>query len=114
MTSRLPEGQDYWNKLTDRLVANATSQLRAYRVATSGRWQTLARLSMPLGIGAAAAVIIALLRLPDMARASAENTTAGAVYGFSLTDPLATLLATSASAPSMATLLSTPTSERIQ
>lgn len=114
MTSRLPEDPSYWDKLTLRVVANAASQLRAYRVATSGPWHALARLSMPLAIGAAAAVIIALLRLPDTARASAENTTTATVYGFSPTDPLATLLATSASAPTMATLLSTPTSERIQ
>lgn len=112
--SRLPEDPGYWGKLTDRLVGNATSQLRAYSLSPSGRWRALARLAMPLAIAAAAAVIIALLQLPGIAREPMENSTAAGVYGFSPTDPLATLLVTSASAPTLATLLSTPTSERIQ
>lgn len=114
MMSRLPEDPGYWGRLTDRLVANATSQLRTYRVAPSGRWQALARLSMPLAIGAAAAVIIALLRLPDSARGAVENTTSAAIYDFLPTDPLVSLLVTSASAPTIATLLSTLIPERIQ
>lgn len=114
MTSRLPEDQGYWNKLTDRLVANAASQLRSYRVTTSGWRQRLARLSMPLAIGAAAALIVAMLRLPERSRASVEDSRAAGVYGFSPNDPLVSLLATSASAPTMATLLSTPIPERIQ
>jgi len=114
MTSRLPEDPGYWDTLTDRLVANAASQLRAYGVATRGRWQALARLSMPLAIGAAAAMIFALLRLPGTVPDSMENSTPAGVYGFAPTDPLATLFVTSASAPTMATMLSTPISERIQ
>lgn len=113
MMSRLPEDPGYWGKLTDRLVANAGSQLRAYRVAPSGRWQALARSSIPLAIGAAVAVIIALLRLPGATRSSVEDAAPAAVYGFSPTDPLAILLVTATSAPTMATLLSTPSSERI-
>lgn len=112
--SRLPEDPRYWDNLTDRLVADAASQLQGYRVSTSGRWQALARLSMPLAIGAAAAVIIAVLQLPATARDSTENATSAGVYGFSPTDPLTTLLVTSVNAPTMATLLSTPSSEDIQ
>lgn len=114
MMSRLPDDPAYWDKLTDRLVASAAGQLQAYQIARSGRWRTLARLSMPLAIGAAAAVLIALLRLPGKGPDSVEDSAAARVYPFSPSDPLAALLVTSASAPTMATLLSTPSSERIQ
>lgn len=114
MMSRLPEYPSYWDKLSDRLVANAAIQLREYQTKTSGRWSALARLSLPLAIGAAAAVVVALLRLPGTARESRENATTASGYGFSPNDPWATLLVTSARPPSMATLLSTPNSERVQ
>ena len=57
MTSRLPEDPSYWERLTDRVVTNAGSQLGEYRNAASRPWHGLARFSVPLTIGAATAVI---------------------------------------------------------
>ncbi len=111
--SRLPDAPGYWDKLTDLLVSNGASQLRAYRVHRRGPWRALARLSTPFAIAAAAAVITALLALPAT-RLSIQDSTAARVYALAPTDQLATIFLTSASAPTMATLLSTPSPERIQ
>ena len=114
MMSRLPEDPGYWEKLTHRLVADAGNQLRDYR-SGKGRWRhELARFFIPLTIGAAAAVVIALLRLPDSVGHSAEPASPASVYGFTPSDPLAALFVTSAAVPTIATLFSPPTSERTQ
>lgn len=114
MMSRLPESPGYWEKLTQHLVVDARDQLRQYKRDTSRRWHGLARFCIPLSVGAAAALIIALLRLPDAVRHRPEPASPASVYSFTPTDPLAALFATSAAAPTMAMLLSTPTSERTQ
>jgi hypothetical protein len=111
--SRLPEDPGYWDRLADLLVSKAASQLRAHRDDTGGRWRALARLSTPFAIAAAAALIIALLGLPRPAHVSIQDSTAARVYGLAPADQWATLFVTSATAPTIAMLLSTPTLERI-
>ncbi|HEV8400260.1 MAG TPA: hypothetical protein VGQ18_10525 [Gemmatimonadales bacterium] len=110
--SRLPEDPRYWERLTDRVVTNAGSRLREYRNATSRPWQGLARLSIPLTTGAAAALIVALLWLPQRDRNVPERASAVTVYGLTPADPLAALFITAAAPPTMATLLATLTLER--
>lgn len=110
--SRLPEKEAYWEALTDRLVMDAAGRLSAYRSGGTRWWHRLVRFSTPLTVGAAAAVIAVLLWLPEVAREPAGGTSPAAFYGFAPNDPLAALFVTSAAAPTMATLMATPTSER--
>lgn len=112
LLSRLPEEDAYWEALTDRLVTDAAGPLSAYRSAGTRWWHRLARYSTPLTVGAAAAVIAALLWLPEVAGAPAGRTSPAAPYGLAPSDPLAALFVTSAAAPTMATLMATPNSER--
>lgn len=105
--SRLPEDRGYWERLTDRLVANSRGGLRVYRNIATPWWQVLARLSLPLAVGAAAALIVALFWRPE-SRASVS------LYGFAPSDALAAPFLMSTTAPSMAALLATPTLERTQ
>jgi hypothetical protein len=112
LMSRLPEDEAYWAALTERLVADAADPLHAYRSATTRWWRGLTRLSTPLTIGAAAAVIAALLWLSDMPGGSPGSTSAATAYGFTPNDPLAVLFVTSPAAPTMATVIATSTSER--
>lgn len=114
MMSRLPEDPGYWEKLTQRVVADARDRLRQQRSDTSRLRHWLARFSIPLTVGAAAAVIIALLRLPDSVRHAPETSSPASVYGYTLSDPMAALFVASAAVPTMATLLSPLTSERTQ
>lgn len=109
--SRLPEDEVYWEGLTDRLVRDAAGRLSAYRSVGTRWWHGLARFATPLFVGAAAAVIAVLLWLPEAAGEPAGDTSPAALYGFAPNDPLATLFVTSAVAPTMATLMATPTSE---
>ncbi|MBI3981303.1 MAG: hypothetical protein HY337_00200 [Gemmatimonadetes bacterium] len=109
--SRLPEDETYWEALTSRLVTDAADQLSAYRSARTRWWRGLARLSTPLTVGAAAAVVAALLWLPEVADEPTGVTLPATLYGFAPNDPLAALFVTSAEAPTMATLLATPTKE---
>lgn len=109
--SRLPEDGAYWEALADRLVRDAAGRLRAYRSGGT-RWShSLARYSAPLTVGAAAAVIAALLWLPEVGGEPAGRASPATLYGFAPNDPLAALFVTSAAAPTMATLMATPTSE---
>jgi len=112
MMSRLPEDPRYWERLTDRVVANAGSQLGEYRNAASRPWHGLARFSVPLTIGAATAVIVALLWLPHRDRNVPERASAVTVYGLTPADPLAAQFIIAAAPPTMATLLATLTLER--
>lgn len=111
--SRLPEDEAYWEALADRLVADAAGRLSAYRTAGTRWWHGLVRFSTPLTVGAAAAVIAALLWLPEVAGEQARGRAPASFYGFAPSDPLAALFVTSADVPTMATLMATPTSERI-
>lgn len=110
--SRLPEEQAYWDALTDRLVGDAAARRSAYRSVRVRWWYGLVRFSTPLTVGAAAAVIAALRWLPQVAGEPARGGSPATLYGFAPKDSLAVLLVTSAEAPTMATLLATPTSER--
>lgn len=112
LLSRLPEDEAYWEALTDRLVTDAAGRLSAYRMAGTRWWNALARFSMPLVVGAAAAVVAALLWLPAVAGEPARGSSPETLYGFTPNEPLAALFVTSADAPTMATLMATPTSER--
>jgi len=102
MISRLPEDQGYWNALTDRLVVSTYGGGGATRW-----WHGLSRLSVPLGIAAAAALLAALVWQP-------EGSAPPSLYGFAPNDPLATLFVTSAVAPTMATLFAISISEASQ
>lgn len=110
--SRLPEDEAYWETLTDRLVTDAAGPLSAYRSAGTRRWHGLARFSTPLTVGAAAAVIAAVLWLPEVAGQPARSGSPESLYAFAPNDPLAAPFVTSAAAPTMATLMATPTLER--
>lgn len=108
--SRLPEDEAYWETLTERVVADAAGRLSAYRCAGTRWWHRLARVSTPLTVGAAAAVIAALLWRPEVA--GEPGTSPATLYGFVPNDPLVAPFITSAAAPTMATLMATPTLER--
>jgi hypothetical protein len=110
--SRLPDDEAYWVALTDRLVTDAAGTLSAYRSAGTRWWHRPAQFAAPLAIGAVAAVIAALLWLPEVPGNSAEVTAPAALLGSAPNDPLAVLFVTSAVAPTMATVLATSTSER--
>ena len=110
--SRLPEDGAYWEALTDRLVMDAAGRLSAYRSAGTRWWHGLVPFSTPLTVGAAAAVIAALFWLPEVPGEPARGSSPATLYGFAPNDSLAALFVTSADAPSMATLLATPNSER--
>jgi len=110
--SRLPEDEAYWEALTERVVTDAAGRLSAYRSAGTRWWHRLARFSTPLTVGAAAAVIAAVLWLPKGAGEPAAGTSPATLYDFVPNDPLAEPFITSAAAPTMATLMATPTSER--
>lgn len=107
MISRLPDDPRYWEALTDRLVRGTAGQLRAHR-------SILARVSIPLAIGAAAAAIAAVLRVSSLVREPMADRSAASVYGLVPADPLGASFMTSSAVPTMATLMATPTSERTQ
>ena len=110
--SRLPEDPGYWERLTTRIVTSARSPLTAYRSARNRHWHGLARFSVPLTIGAAATLIIAILWRPNALRNARQSSLPATVYGFTPTDPLAAQFITAAAPPTMATLLATLTLER--
>lgn len=114
MMSRLPENDAYWQTLTDRLVTDAVDRLSSYRSAGRRWWQRPARFFLPLSLGAAAAVIAALIWLPDIADESVEDLSATSLYGFAPGDSLGAAFVTSAAPPTLETLMITPTSERTQ
>ncbi len=110
--SRLPDEDAYWETLTDRLVTDAVGRLQAYRSTGSPWWRGIAHYSTPLSLGAAAAVIASVRWLPGVASGAAAPTAPAALYGLVPSDPLAALFMLSAEAPSVATLMATPTVER--
>ncbi len=110
--SRLPEDAAYWEALTQRVVTDAASRLSAYRNAGTCWWHRLARFATPLTVGAAAAVIAAVVWLPEVGPGPTSDTSSGALYPWAPNDPLAAPFVTSAAAPTVATLLATPTLER--
>jgi hypothetical protein len=112
MMSRLPEEKAYWEALTDRLVTDAAGRLSVHRSAGRSWWRGLARFSTPLTVGAAAAVIAALLWLPEVGGEPPGGTSPATLYGFAPNDPLAAPFVMSAAVPTMATLMATRTSER--
>jgi len=110
--SRLPEDAAYWEALTERVVTDAASRLSAYRNPGTRWWHRLARFATPLTVGAAAAVIAAVVWLPEVGPDLTSDTSPGTLYVLAPDDPLAAPFVTSAAAPTMATLLATPTLER--
>ena len=110
--SRLPEDEAYWEALTERVVTDAAGRLSANRSAGTRWWHRLARFATPLTIGAAAAVIAAVVWLPEVASEPTSDTSPGTLYALAADDPLAGPFVTSTAAPTMATLLATPTVER--
>ncbi len=110
--SRLPEDEAYWEALTERVVTDAAVRLSAYRSAGKRWWRRLARFSTPLTVGAAAAVIAAVVWLSEVASEPRRDTSPGTLYALAPDDPLAGPFVTSAAAPTMATLMATPTLER--
>ncbi|HYT70999.1 MAG TPA: hypothetical protein VEK78_06410 [Gemmatimonadales bacterium] len=112
--SRLPEDEAYWEALTERVMTDAAGRLSAYRNAGTRLWHRLARFATPLTVGAAAAVIAAVVWLPEVGPEPTRDTSPGTPYALAPDDPLAGPFVTSAAAPTMATLMATPTLERIQ
>ncbi|HVH66746.1 MAG TPA: hypothetical protein VM716_02680 [Gemmatimonadales bacterium] len=104
-TSRLPQDPSYWETLTDRVARDA------YRSASRSWWSSTARFSMPLAIGAAAAVIAALVWRPEKPVPDSRPAT---LYGFAPSDPLAAPFITSATAPTIGALIAIPRSGSIQ
>jgi hypothetical protein len=99
MMSRLPQDQDYWGRLTDRVMATT------YRKVAKGWWRDVGRFALPLTIGAAAAVIVALIWQPGIAREPVQDSSRATIYGFAPADPLAVVLLTSTTPPTVATLI---------
>jgi len=92
-------------------VADALGRLSAYDRKVEGWRRDLARLYLPLSVGAAAAVIAAFLWLPKTAIPQADGPTVDA-YGLAPNDPLGAAMMSSEDAPTMAVLLATRISER--
>jgi hypothetical protein len=113
LLSRLLDDQAYWESLTERLVADAAGTLSEYRQPAKRWWRGLGRVATPMTVGAAVAVLVALLWLPDAAGVPpAADPPPATVYGLAPSDPLAAPFVASPAAPSVATLMATPTSER--
>ena len=62
--SRLPEDRQYWDGLTDRIVADASPLIAARRGQSAEWWSGMSRFSMALATGALAATIAAVSLLP--------------------------------------------------
>lgn len=112
LLSRLPDDDAYWESLTKRLVVDAAGKLSAYRRPATPWWRGLARVATPMAVGAAAAVVAALLWLPAAVDVPAAAPPPATVYGLAPSDPLAAPLVASPEAPTIATLMATQTSER--
>ena len=97
--SRLPQDQEYWERLTDRVVATT------YRKVAKGWWRDVGRFAWPLTIGAAAAVIVALIWRPGIGGQPVQDSAGATLYGLAPADPLAVVLLTAATPPTVATLI---------
>lgn len=111
LLSRLPDDEAYWDELADRLVLDAAGRLRAYRHAGQRWWNGLSRLSTPLALAAAASIVGALLWLPEVGEGAGQDARAANVFGLAPAGRLAEQIVGSTTAPTMATLFVTPTSE---
>lgn len=111
LLSRLPDDEAYWEGLADRLVLDAAGRLSAYRHGRQRWWNGLSRLSTPLALAAAASIIAALLWLPEVGEGAGQDARAANVFGLAPAGPLAEQIVGSTTAPTMATLFVTPTSE---
>ena len=111
LLSRLPESGAYWDVLTERVVTDAAGRLSAHRSDGTRWWRRLARFSAPLTVGAAAAVIAAVVWLSQVGPKATRDASPGTLYALAPDDPLAGLFVTSAAVPTMATLMATPTLE---
>jgi len=110
--SRLPQDEAYWAVLEDRLVADALGRLSAYDRSAGGWRRELARLSLPFSVGAAAAVVAALLWLPKHAVEPPVEAPAANAFGLAVGDRLGAVMMSSEAAPTMAILFATHT-ERV-
>lgn len=109
--SRLPADDAYWEALTDRLVTDAAGLLPEYRSPETAWWRGLARFSMPLAAGAAAALIAATAFWSPRSPAPAGSRSPVAIYGFAPNDPLAVAFIEAAVPPTLATLMAARPSE---
>jgi hypothetical protein len=109
LMSRLPDDDAYWEDLTDRLVHDATERLEAYRRGSHAWWHGLSRAAAPLTLAAVAAVVLAVLWLPEVPGPDGELVPD--VFGITPTDAMADRLLGSSSPPTLATLIVTPSPE---
>jgi hypothetical protein len=108
--SRLPEEQEYWRGLTDRIVDDAAPRLAEFRQADTRWWSEIARYSTVLAAGAAAAVIAFLMLMPARDGAEAPTRSQNA-YGLTPADPLAVTLVSEETPPSVGTLIAVRNTE---
>jgi len=104
MFSRLPEEQEYWSGLTDKIVDDAAALLEEFGENDTRWWFEIARYSTLLAAGAAAAVIAFLTLMPSNDGADAPLRSQNA-YGLTPSDPLAATLASEEAPPSVGTLI---------
>jgi hypothetical protein len=108
--SRLPEDQEYWSGLTERIVDDAAPRLTEFGQADTRWWSEIARYSTVLAAGAAAAVVAVLMLMPAMDGAEAPIRSQNA-FGLTPADPIAVALVSEETPPSVGTLIAVRNSE---
>jgi len=102
--SRLPEEREYWQGLTDKIVADGADHLAKLSDAGAKWWSGIARFSTLLATGAAAAVVGFVLLVPVIDTDAVPRPTVDA-YGLVPRDPLAITLISQDVPPTMEALI---------
>lgn len=102
--SRLPDDLRYWQRLTERIMTDATPHLRALRARRAAWWSAMES-SWRLLAGAAAAAVVAGILLMSARAGPPGRPVAANVYGLAPADPLAAPLLLGEAPPPMQALL---------
>lgn len=110
MFSRLPEDQEYWRELTEKIVEDAAPQLSTFGKNQPEWWSEIARFSTLLAAGAAAAILAFFTLMPSGGAAATAVPSVDA-YGLAPSDPLAVTLVLEETPPTMGTLMAVRNTE---
>lgn len=110
MFSRLPEDQQYWRELTEKIVEDAGPQLSMFGKNEPEWWSEIARFSTLLAAGAAAAILAFFALMPYGGAAETVVRSVDA-YGLAPSDPLAVTLVSEETPPTMGALMAVRNTE---